>query len=398
MLLIAVNDETRNGVAGKQFDFKCGMCEYCYSTEVITKPKSLLNIIKEEYNTNNSFHDAFLALRTLYQDKLHHEALNEQMVKDLNHGKKYKGVPLDVIQKLKQFNVSAPLDESINDLDKLKLKLESNSPITLDEEEDAAEVSRRMSRMLTSVDSNLDIFKATMLRTQLVPIPKQLTSRNTLKCCDCNHDLLVPSDELLSTKFLTKWNANEYLPSLTISPLINHKFPESFESGKLYFMLMNIVNPLPFLATLNISIPSEFGGGSDFSVQATIAESSIKVGGYNSKDHPIRAIPTPYLTQNTKVSRAELIMRLGKINSNNNHDVSVDVMESLVEKSDNWYLVPLELTLQSLVPKRIDDLKIPVFATVNSRIPEIMKQLGLSKGELSFGYWTIIDLGSISVL
>lgn len=412
MLAVSVKDEIAEGVPGKKFDFECGFCKYKYSTDVITKPKPILSIIKGEYSRDNSLLDYFDATKSMFKHQLNYSYLHEQLIEDLSAGKKYKGVPLEVVHKLKQLNLSVPLDENFNQIDKIALLLESNTPDALDEDEDLLNVTNTYNQHNpTEPERNnpkennpmgLTMFRADINNSinpkwvRQYPIPKPLTSQSCLRCCDCNHELLVPTDDLLSTKFSIKWNANDYLPLLTMSPLINQGFPNTFVSGTLYTFLIHIINPLPFLVSLNVSIPSVLQID-DVSIHNTIPVSSVRIGGYNPKDHIIRGIPTAYLTRDTKVSRAELIMRVGKINSNKDNDTSIDLLESLIEKSDNWYLLPIEIVLNSLAVKSIDSLKIPVFVTLNSKIPESMKQLGLSKKELSFGFWTVIDLGKVSI-
>lgn len=391
MLAISVKDDTLDGVSGKRFTFKCGFCEYQHATQVITKPKPILAIVREEYQRENDHHRLFQAAKDMYANKLNYEVLQEQLVRDLGAGKKFKGASLDVIQKLKKMNLSVPLDDNFSEIDRIKMELESNQPESLDEEGDEKEsvfgdpgqVSG-LTMFKPSLNSNLPS------TDQQYPIPKLLTSRYSLKCCDCNHDLLVPTDELLSTKFLTKWNANDHLPLVTISPLINQKFPQVFESG-LNTFLINIVNPLPFLVGLNVSVPSEVEINGT-RIQSTIPQSNIRIGGYNSKDHPIRGIPTPYLTNETRVSRAELVMRLGKLNTARNNDTSIDMLESLIEKSDNWYLLPIEIIVES---PPVTSLKVPIFVTLQSKLPDAMRKLELSKRELSFGYWTVVTLASV---
>ena len=59
---------------GKSFSFECGYCEYMYETNVVYKPKSLLNIIKDEMN--DGFHKYCEDIKTEYwQIKNHHHLL-----------------------------------------------------------------------------------------------------------------------------------------------------------------------------------------------------------------------------------------------------------------------------------------------------------------------------------
>ncbi|EGV66377.1 hypothetical protein CANTEDRAFT_100540 [Yamadazyma tenuis ATCC 10573] len=402
MLTVSLSDREVNGVVGKEFNFVCTGCDFVYGTDVITKPKSIFDIVKSEYHESNELSSLFSTSIELYKNRAKLEILNAQLVKDIKKGHKYKGASIDLIKKLEQMDLTVPEQNDFSQLDKLQLLLSSIKPEPIDEYEDVAQIDNQRIIKNQQMHSNVSLFSTYMNNNivrppaSMFPNPMCLTSRNAQRCCDCSHNLLVPSDDLLSTKFEEKWNANDYLPILGVSPIINKEFQENLVSGKSYTFLVNIINPLPFSVDINLSVPHEYQSDSA-SINATIPVSDIKIGGLHPKDHIIRGIPTPYLTRETKLSRAELVMRLGKLNSNRNADTSLDVTDSLVDRNDNWCSIPLEVSIGSK-PTMLGALKIPIFLTLQSRLPEIIKEKGLSKKTLSCGVWYVVNLGEFPIV
>lgn len=384
MLAITVRDETKDGETGKQFTFTCSICDYHYITDIITKPKSIFNIIRSEAS-RTEHRRLFNRIFQMHNHRLNYELLYEDMLKKLKRGQRYKGMKIDVVRKLKQMELEVPGEDG--NIDELKLLLESNDPEFVQDDEDVVIRFDTETVFNYSVNSGLPL-------TRRFPIPKRLTSRNILKCIDCSTRLLTPSSELLSTKFVDRWNANEYIPLITASPLINQKLPDFVEVGTSYKFLLNIVNPLPHLVDISLSCPFEYDIGQS-KIQASIPISNLKIGAYDSKDHPIRSIPTPYLTKETKVSRAELVMRLGRLNGQRFADSSMDYMETLVDQNDNWGLVPFEITVKDA--KEHCEFLVPIYLSIQSRLPESIKALGLRKAQVKLGVWQVINIGNFLV-
>lgn len=392
LLAISLSDHRVEGVLGKKFSFTCTFCDYRYQTKIITKPKSILNILRGEYTENNELVEYFEHISTIHKHRLNYETLEDQMIKDLKSGIKYKGISIEAMRHINEMKLKIPQDEGLETLDSVKLILEDNKPVVLSETLEEPMQKRFPTTdgfmMFNGMNSNIQESAA------LLPVPKRLSSKYTNKCCDCNHTLLMPTDEVLSTKYHTMWNANDYLPLISVSPLLNQDMPKLMESGKLYTFLINIVNPLLVPMTINLSSPSEFDENKS-KIQTTIPISTVSIGEFNPKDHLIRGIPTPFLTKETKISRAERVMRLGKLSSMRNNDTSIEFMETLVQKNDNWCLLPLEITLTSDIEAAT--LQIPVFVNVQSRLPDTIKLLKLTKKELSYGFWSILNLGKINI-
>lgn len=391
-LAISLSDHKIDGTVGKQFSFSCTFCDFSYETKIITKPKSILNIIRGEYAENNDLEEYFNLISTMHKHKLNFETLAEQMLKDLKRGIKYKGISIDAIRHIKDMKISIPQDENPETLDSVKLKLDENKPVVLDDRE-VLTIERSFPctegfMMFNAFNSNLQDSKP------LLPVPKRLTTKSIKTCCDCNHILLMPSEEVLSTKYNIKWNANDYLPLISISPLLDQSIPTTIESGKLYTFLINIINPLAAPIMINLSSPSTYNQKKS-KVQTTIPVSTITVGEYNPKDHVIRGIPTSYLTKETKISRAERVMRIGRLSSLRSNDTSIEFIETLVEKNDNWCLLPIEVVVES--EQELDTISIPIFVNVQSKLPDNIKQLKLLKRDLSYGFWSILSLEEVYI-
>lgn len=406
MLSVSVSNKIVDSQSGKQFTFQCVTCDYHYDSEIILKPKSVYNIVKEEYQSyNTSF---FNDIRTYYKHKMNYDTLSHQLTKDIAKGKYNKklSVSKDIMNRLKHMNINS-MDDLLIEIDKLKLTIDQTKPQPFNDNGDIEAAKRVLLKESMDITTNLlphtgtTIFKP-KLNTSLVnspkqfPVPKVLCGRTSIKCTKCHHDLLIPNEEMLSTKFNTKFNANEFLPLITITPKLREQFPSCLEPEKHYIMLLNLVNPMPYSTKVKLSTPSSFNLKDNCTVHVTLPVTHLRIGGHISKDHPIKTIPTPYLTQETKISRTELVMRLGKLNENRSNDTSTDFIESLVEFSHNWYLVPIEIGVTK-ASHSVQDFKIPIYCSIQCSLPESIKSLGLSKPELSFGYWCVVNLGSFTI-
>lgn len=431
-LSVSVTDDKLDGKPGKVFKFKCLHCTYLYKTSIITKPKPLISIIKSERKKNDSTN--FSKIYTTFQQSL----IDQTVLQDLyqQQGKNFDRISKlskadskstqNVIVKMKIMELNQSNKQNFSEIDKLQEKMTSNKGITLNEEEDVLN-SITVSQATEADDSigikrrnNLNLnslITTTQIKQNLFPIPKKLVSKKSYKCNDCNTTLLMPTNEPLSLKYLTKWNAIDFMPNLIITNLISKPYPTSLRFNHLEPFIINLINPLPNEVSISISIlshlPSNFLESSssipnDYNVQLTLPVTDFSIG-KNEQDLKmpfIKSIPTPLLTQKTKQSRAELLMRLGKLRSMNRSvspDDSIDLESTLVEKNNNWALIPFSIMINkksdSLKSSNNDTLKIkiPFYIIVESKLPDHVKSLGLSKKGLKFGFWNIVDLGSFDI-
>ncbi|CAH6722182.1 hypothetical protein CLIB1444_08S03730 [[Candida] jaroonii] len=356
MLSIRVKDDMVEDRKGKKFCFTCTFCDYSYNSEVILKPKSVWNIVKDEHTKSVKDVISFNKAKSYYTNLLNLETLTDQTVRDLKLGKEVSSPKS--LEHLKTYNLNI---DNADDTDKLKYLI------------DHMEFEKDEYQNEPHQNSGVSILQNPF------PVPRKLITRETMKCCDCSQVLQLPNEEMISTKFICKFTASDYIPTINISPMINHSWP-TWQKGN-FTLLVNIINPLRSSVTVTLSSPSSVTTGNG-TINTTIPVSEITIGPYNDKDHPIRSIPTPFLTKSTKLSRAEIVMRTGRIGAQ-----STNQIESLIEKSDNWGCLPIELTLEDTC-----DIRIPIHVSVKTKLPDAIKSLKLSRPELLFGFWTVIEL------
>lgn len=169
-------------VQGKSFKFNCTYCPYDYVTQVILKPKSLLNIIKQEKLANDEFSNIFSKFKLSYEGK-----------DTSNIGEKSDKVK-------ENLKLSGLLQDSVQ-------KLELNS-------------------------SN-DTFPLI-----LFPLSRTLSSKRSRRCLDCNTLLVSPKPNLPTVnKFDVNFVALDYLPTIKVVEDKSH-------DGEDCKYLMSFINPL----------------------------------------------------------------------------------------------------------------------------------------------------------
>lgn len=427
-LAISAIDSRCDDKDGKIFKFKCLYCEYQYSTATILKPKSLVNIIRSEKKSRDGGYASLFA-------KFHENFVDQQTLMKLenNQHKMKKNVPRlsgEVLQKLKDLELSNLADSmttSSDEIEVLRNKINQNGLVAIDENQDLDDVSQIASK--DSLDSFVKLeqqskysnFYSTISNGSLVsipnkisnptaadqvPIPKKLVSKKSYTCLKCRQVLFMPHKEPSLIKLLTKWNAIDFLPMLRISSLINKEYPKSLQFGNLYDLLINVINPLPvdidMVITTMSQVSLEFLSDPLLNLQVTLPVSHVKIKGQKQKKDPnsiVKSIPTPFLTKNTKLSRTELIMRLGKLNSaRNSSDDSFEESDITVDKGDNWCLIPFNISFESSgLQNSLVTIKIPFYITTKSQVPESIQNLKLPNLHLSYGFWTVINFGSFLI-
>lgn len=427
-LAISAIDSRCDDKEGKIFKFKCLYCEYQYSTATIIRPKSLVNIVRSEKKTKDGGYASLFA-------KFHENLVDKQSVMKLEKSQrklKKNGPRLsgEVLQKLKDLELSNLADSmkgSSDQIEVLKSRINQNGPVTIDEHQDLENASQ------ISTMYNLDSFVKLEQQTKYgnfystinngslisiqnkisnpkaadqVPVPKKLVSKKSYTCLNCRHVLLMPHKEPSLIKILTKWNAIDFLPILRISSLINKEYPKSIKLGKLYDLLINVINPLPvdidMVITTMPQVSLEFLSDSLLNLQVALPVSHMKIGRHKQKRDPnaiIKSIPTPFITKNTKLSRTELIMRLGKLSSTrSSSDDSLEVSDINVDRGDNWCLIPFNINFESSnLQQSLINIKVPFYITIKSRVPESIQNLNLPNLHLSYGFWTVINFGDFLI-
>lgn len=275
-LKIKMNDCDNDG---KSFSFECCYCEYTYETNVVYKPKSLVNIIKDEMN--DGFH---------------------RFCDDIKNGVLANDEPLIQSEQTKK-NLQLMMNKNLSPIQPKENHLPNDR--------------------------------------KLYPVSKTLTTKKTLRCLDCNNLLFSPLVENIPStinKFEVKFNAIDYLPTIMMSNLLNDNRPWN---NTTQIMLIHFINPLLVKLHLNISIPSELNNVK-LTIpinKFTIGELPNKKSGGGL----IKNIPTALLTMNTIISKSELILRKGDVAFKNVPSVEEieENLDNYIERGINWYTIPI---------------------------------------------------------
>lgn len=378
VLRISVKDHVVLGRNGKGFSFLCD-CGWLYDTRVVMTPKPLHEIIKEEQRERSD--------RECITSRLRFDS--SPPLKPNPYFKKYRK---NLEKKCNDMARNVPWKQTSSDETRLK-----NLELSNLARKDVADILSEPSTCSTSL-------KLYSSRPNF-PILKKLTLKKSLKCIDCNTYLLLqstaPGQLPTVNKFLVKFNAIDYMPSIKVSGVLS-RLPScaTYKIGGQYNFLINIMNPLPFEIKVHLStvpfIPKQFitskNGQSNLKINLTLPESRFKIKPTPSKA-PIKAIPTSFLTKDTLISRSELAMRLDRALFTDN---DTENLASLVDLGNNWLQAPINLFIEQEEAEEVPgifNIKIPLYITVNSQLPESIKKLNLNKKELSYGYWNVVDLG-----
>lgn len=379
-LSITVSDDQLDGKLGKRFKFACLFCSYYYRTQVVTKPKSLRNIIRGE-SKKSTFFQLYAKVQSNLIDNYKLDSLSEKVTSS-----KPK-LSDNILQRLKHMQMTNIQKDTFDEIDVLRDKIKTNHHLDFD---------------IESMD-----LEAVILNP--VPLSKPLMAKRSLRCGTCSTPLVVPTPDPLLIKYLCKWNALEFLPNVIVSNVIDKPYPTELRLNHLQSFIINLVNPLLHDLNVSMSILSELphnfishnSVSHNYSVQLSLPVTDVTVGSVHDKNSVIKSIPTPLLTRNSKASRAELLMRLGKLNTSNmSPDDSADIETSLIERGANWVLLPFSIVCTSNGPPSSDsvDLKVPFYVIVESKLPESIKALKLLKRGLKYGFWTVVNLGKFSIM
>lgn len=457
VLKISVKDHVVLGKNGKGFKFSCD-CGWTYDTRVVMTPKPLHDIIRGEQRdlekagiVENEPIDIIESSKESSKDPAKNIKFTSNPPPTTNREfQKYRRnlatKYLNLVQKVPwkpTHSEYSSRNEEITEtqmknlqLSNLSQKNDPSDPVSIQD----SSVARVKSLTVLNPPTRPDF-----------PVLKKLTLKKSLKCIDCNTYLLLqstaPGQLPTVNKFLVKFNAIDYMPSIKVSA-VNAKLPDStgtFKLGGQYNYLINIMNPLPFEIKVHLStvpfIPAQFITNSvtnhtpKLKINLTLPESRFKIKPTPSKA-PIKSIPTSFLTKNTLISRSELTMRLDRSLFT---DQDTENLSSLVDLGNNWLQAPINLFVEqdleeinypedpmtTQYPKEkvsspevvsspeevsvqgtpdcsdqniyeldgVYNIRIPIYITVTSQLPDSIRKLNFSKKELSYGYWNVIDLG-----
>lgn len=406
-LSISVSDEKLNGKLGKLFKFTCLFCNYKYHTDVITKPKSLRNIIRGELKKS-----PFFQLYGRVQENLGDNSKLDSLSDATSTRAKAKPkLSENILQRLKYMEMTNVQKDTFNEIDVLRNKLNTkNEGVTIDIELIDIEAAKtRSSCHIYEKNVSITRYLKQNQTVNTVPLSKPLMAKKSHRCGTCNTPLVVPAPDPLLLKFLCKWNAIDFVPNVIVSNVIDKSYPTTLRSNHLQSFIINIINPLLHDLKVSMSIlsklPQKFISSQNYSVQLSLPVTEVTVGSEYDKTSIIKSIPTPLLTKATKQSRAELLMRLGKLNTSNKSispDDSLDIETTLIERGNNWVLLPFSIVCTRLdvdtAPKdETIELKVPFYIIVESKLPESIKALGQSKRGLKYGFWTVVNLGNFTI-
>ena len=465
VLKISVKDHVVLGKNGKGFTFSCD-CGWTYDTRVVMSPKPLHDIIRGEQRDLEKSDIVEKADIIEKADIVE----NEPIAKEFSKNIKFTSDPPPITNREFQKYRKNLATRYQNLVQKVPWKPSHSEYSSGHEEVTETQIKNfqlsNLSQKNVSVpvsiqDSSVAHVKSLTVLNPLTrpdfPVLKKLTLKKSLKCIDCNTYLLLqstaPGQLPTVNKFLVKFNAIDYMPSIKVSA-VNAKLPDStgtFKIGGQYNYLINIMNPLPFEIKVHLStvpvIPAQFITNSEtihtpkLKISLTLPESRFQIKPTPSKA-PVKSIPTSFLTKKTLISRSELTMRLDRSLFT---DQDTENLSSLVDRGNNWLQAPINLFVEHDLgeinypedpkekvsspedpkevsspedPKEVSspekgsvlripnytdqnihgidgvyNIRIPIYITVNSQLPDSIRKLNFTKKELSYGYWNVIDLG-----
>ncbi|KAK6453695.1 dynactin subunit 4 [Scheffersomyces xylosifermentans] len=370
ILTITISDHG----SGKSFKFRCPYCPFQFQSGINEKPKSLHAIVKFERKENPDLH--YQLFRTIQsslserKDYYHDKSdLSERMEKTLQLGSKHH-----------------------HDIEK--------DPFTIDSNRDGISDIQSLTR--NPLLDNNSIHPNQPYQEPKFPIVHPLTSKFSRKCLACNTQLLVPAvnkEAPTINKFIIKFNAIEYMPTLKFAPI--EDLTLQFDNQRQ--LLLNFINPLSSKMAVTIAAPpilsSRFVKPScRHIVNVTLPVSKFVLGALTSKN-VMNGIPTSLLTSETAASRAELVRRVGEAQ----YAEQTEDLQKLVQKGSNWYTIPISVcveknTQEESLPLEDSsvtyDIQIPLYITVGSDLPDSLKSVS-NRERLSFGYWNVVKLEGI---
>lgn len=349
-LTISVADDYADKMKGKRFTFECVSCDYKYKTEVVTKPAALSTILKNE--NKSPFTD-------LYE---HYSLLHKLTVleeKSLTPRK----LPLNVIERMKAMDIKQPKDH-FEEVDRLSEKLALSCIIDINLVDDFAPRSAKK-----------------------IPLGRHLTAKRKYLCDSCRNPLLVPVADHRLMKIVTKELASDIVP--TIGAKVKQQDTRSFAPGSDTACTLNLINNTTSSINVTVSILSQLpetfmNNNAKISISFPFTHFSIQ--GRRDNTSAIDAVPSPYLTNNTKTARAEQLIRTSRREAQRKEADG----EEFKEVGSNWVTVPFSVSISNETPLAANP-KIPFYITIESKLPDSWKPVANRRG-LKYGFWLVCQI------
>lgn len=380
LLIHGSNTQDKNGVKGKTFAFKCGFCDYQYVTPVVTTPRPLHRILNGERKRQLPHQQLFDTFKVsiVAEDSEPETTYTQQKQQD------------EIRKKLSQLNITH--DPSLSKNKKQRV------PIDLDQDMNDVNKRKTSNEQLSNYFgdiANHSLYSRSTNNT-LYPLGAPLTLRWSYSCLACHTILAKPSPKD-PNKFLTKWNAIDFLPAIDCS--YSHTYLSC--GGAPNEFMLHFRNALANKIHLNISsppvVPDCYVSTSDVKVQVAFPISKFSVGPNKDAKDLIKSIPTAFLSKNTVQARVEYQERLAR-----KLEQGLEVLDNILDAQYNWCLIPINVTCDSkaslsLTGSKKVHIKLPLYVTVNSKLPESIELLSLLKETLNVGYWCLVDLGEYTL-
>lgn len=381
-LSISVSNGEIDGKKGKQFKFKCTFCEFQYDTELVTKPKPLTSIIREEIRHKDEFTSLFYRFLEYLKDngKIGSQSISHEPILDD-----------EVVKKLDMLNLSHLT--RLNENTRIKTRMKENLAVNLDLEADIKSAKNLAQiKKYSDLDTSNNYRRSNAIYDSKInknfPIPRKLHTKKSYRCSNCNQYLLLPKVD--SLKFEVKFNAVDFTPTINISKLPE---PKVLKAGTQCDFLLNFYNPQDSPIIVLISTVPSIKINNCVNGTIALPVPDFTINGVPKVKNFIHSIPTSLLTSNTAISRAENMFRMGKSLSKGQEGN----LEESLEAGVNWCLVPVSLVLDDgNLDSSQNRLQIPLFIRVNSILPSSLEGK-TNHTELSYSYWSVIDLGEFSL-
>lgn len=330
-------DEVGEEGKGKRFFFKCVYCPFQYQTKLITRPSSLVQILKRE---STDQHAKVVAKYTAMY-KLNNKPQGQKHTINRPETKRLEAM------KIKQVNLA--------DDQELEKTIAESGP--------------------------LDIMGPTPEHL-LQPRGTPLATKVKIRCSSCHEELLSPVTDIKLIKVLSKQYASDILPTLTAS--YTSQSPTS-ESDTDIPCSLSIVNNLPSSINVVISIYGRIPASlTNDHVAMSLPISSVSIGGKREKAEIIQTIPTVLLGSNTKASQAEQVMRSGK---------TAQETGETVDQGSNWATIPFTLSFEEGQTPPKAPIQVPFHVEVETRLPDAWKLLSSKRG-LRYKFWAVSQIQS----
>ncbi|GMF53531.1 unnamed protein product [[Candida] boidinii] len=407
---LTAENEGKKSIKGKSFVFNCSWCKYEYDTGLISRPQPLNRIINQQKKENLFVNSRFRGLRDNYSrqyqvNKYINASAKERLILQRELIESFSSLEIARFSKTKHFEFQ----------DFPVFEYRANENENEDTEKGTSEDKKIKIKIHDTDNSN----------EQKFPISAGLKSKCTVHCKKCDKLLLQPDENPIQSKPLKSSFAVNLLPKLYLNHLKGYNPDIKYSENKQYKILISFANQASFEVSFKISTASAYDkllnpidtsetnpppassvkekNEQEISFIARLPCTNFRLGPKPSKlNKPadyVKTIPTIQLTDETKISKAELVMRdpvaltkisvVPKFKEREITDFSDDLsLSEPVDSGVNWCTVPLIVDIKSL-PTTTEMLKLPLYVTIASGETEDEEQ------DSKVGFWSILNLGKI---